>query len=151
MIDASNFLNYVDRITPQWLAGFFDGEGSISSSFDNYGNVKLRVEVSQKNEYIIYLIMMKFPGTIVKTLQNTKLGKNTHHRIHWDGKQSIPFMEYIKDYTIVKHNLVTTALELARLFQQGNAKISVEANKERNLLKDRLNGINDSNRRLNVV
>jgi hypothetical protein len=104
-------LEALARITPQWLAGFVDGEGCVSVC----RNPKLhtvQLIVAQSEPKVLFAICVKFPSGIVK--ERVQKG----HRgftIRWCGRNVIPVLEYIKDHVICKRRQVDYALEMAKL------------------------------------
>lgn len=151
MINENNVLDYIDKVTPQWVAGFFDGEGSVSAILDSgkdIDNVKLTVTISQKNKFILLLIMMKYAGNL------SILSKGKGHRfgatcqLNYSGSSALRLLEAIKDYCIVKHELVCNAIELAKLFKEGPGRrfISDEERKKRILLHETICKLNQDNR-----
>jgi|SRR5271166_4095902 len=99
-----------NKITPQWLAGFFDGEGCVSCYLAK-GVMKLDVFVAQSHRPIIETIGRIFgerPRVHCKT-------KRICYSLHFSGRGCRPFLEYIKDHVIVKREQVFLALEMAAL------------------------------------
>ena len=147
MINANNLLDHKDRITPQYLAGLFDGEGCVSVGLTNNGTPRLRVSISQKNPYILHLISFFLSANIYK--QSDKKKKCSWHQIVWTGAQAIPFLEYIKDHVIIKKDLVENGLLLAQLFKY-NTNIKSSATDiviiKRKELFDKILAINHSNK-----
>lgn len=150
MITPENMLQYMDRVTPQWIAGLFDGEGCVSSSLDSYGNVKLRVEIAQSNIHVLQLICTKVPGTIFSAKQKNKSGTVSDvHRIRWNDGGCLKILEYIKDYVIIKHTLVETGIKLSQLFMYSLHNKGIAADivrQERSLCRDKIVEINAANR-----
>lgn len=144
MLTADNMINYVNRITPEYVAGLFDGEGCVSSSLNNHGNVRLRVTITQKSPYILQLIGIKFPGTLQK-----HNGKSSWYSLIWTGSMCVPILEYIKDHVVIKHALVENGIKLAQLFlyNAGYSGTMTELiKKEREGLMSKIMNINKSNR-----
>jgi hypothetical protein len=150
MIKPENMLDYIDRITPQWIAGIFDGEGCVSSSLDSYGNVKLRVEIAQSNIHILQLICIKVSGTIMSAKQRNKSGTSTTiHRIRWNDGDCKKILAFLKDNVVVKHALVENGLKLANLFQAcgGNGHyVTEDLKNEKATLRNNILAINEGNR-----
>jgi|SRR5208283_3290800 len=120
----------INDITPQWLAGFFDGEGCINLSRNKYGGYSSLVNISQRNAEIIVLIMAKFPGGYI----NDKKGKNDTREscftLAWSNERAIPFLNFIKDYVILKKERVKLMLMYL------NSKDSVDKEKMYDYIKE---------------
>lgn len=102
-------LTKVYEITPQWLAGFFDGEGLVAIYQDNRKNCcGLTVKIAQKDPSILMLIAAKFNNASWGSSQ--KCGE-----LRYYGKNSREILEYIRPYVIVKK----TQVELAIRFLDG--------------------------------
>jgi len=100
------------RITPQWLAGFFDGDGSVGVS--NRGGRNrcpgVTVQMSQKDPTSLVLISLKYPEFILQGPH-----KNGVHYIQASGRECVEFLELIKDYVICKKKQVEYGIEMAKL------------------------------------
>ena len=140
MLTENNFMEYKDLVTPQWLAGFFDGEGCICCSLNSDGNVSLRVQISQKNVFPLLLIMAKYGGNLVQATYNKKGNKTLGHHVVWRGVAVIPMLELIKDFVIVKKDSVLAGLELAKLLGNGTSRELKYA------ARDKIVAINAANR-----
>jgi len=106
--ESDVLLDFVARLSPQWLAGFFDGEGCVGV-YANTSYTKLDVNISQKNPGILAIISLKFPAKVSYSKKD-----DTYH-IAWSGRNAIPVLEFIKDYVIVKKRQVELALEFTSL------------------------------------
>lgn len=108
------------RITPQWLAGFFDGEGSISGGFTKqsrsdgfYHKVpRLHVGLAQKNEPLLLEIRAIYGGSIRP--QFTR-GVISCYDLMWYGKGVLPLLRDIEPHVIVKREQVKLALRFMEL------------------------------------
>lgn len=60
MLRNEDTIAALPRITPEWLAGFFDGEGSVSAelAYNKYATVT--ITLTQKDPKILALIMLKY-------------------------------------------------------------------------------------------
>jgi LAGLIDADG endonuclease len=107
--EMSQLLDYSANLTPQWLAGFFDGEGCISSNFDKNSELHhIRVSIAQKNPIVLVLISLKFP-TKIYSFKHKK--GNIWHELRWVGRTAKPILEYIKDSLTIKRQQAILALE----------------------------------------
>lgn len=122
------------RLTPQWLAGFFDGEGCVcvhkcASDF----SFTFQVTVSQAEPKILALIALKFGLSV-------NVSKSNGRRMFVAramGRGAIPFLEYIKDHVVCKRRQVEAALEFAStLNKTGGFTLSVEQTTTRSRLAE---------------
>jgi hypothetical protein len=112
-MDRNNdLLALLARVTPQYVAGFFDGEGCV---YAHLGGTQARrhpgiwVSLSQNDVTPLALIALKYPGCAGPTPS-----KNTFTLV-WSGRNCIPILEAIQDLVIVKKVQVDAGIELARL------------------------------------
>jgi hypothetical protein len=92
-------LTKVYDITPQWLAGFFDGEGMVGI----YNN-SLEVKISQKDPTILVLIASKFNHCSWGNSQKAA-------ELRFYGSSALEILEYITPYAIVKKTQIVLALQ----------------------------------------
>lgn len=106
--DATEALN---GITIQWLAGFFDGEGSIFTSGKShcYG---IRVSISQHDATLLTLVAIKFPGCSGPHPGVTR--GRIHYKLEWCGRACIPVLEAIIPHLVLKKRQAILGLELAK-------------------------------------
>jgi hypothetical protein len=113
----------LERLTPQWLAGFFDGEGCVSASMGKNGNGVLRnprliVSITQSDLNLMTLIAMKFSpdGCIYQPVRKfSKREKRPVWIVSFGGKSCLAILEYIRPYVILKRKLVEWGIEMAKL------------------------------------
>ena len=101
------------EISPQYLAGLFDGEGCVSSVLGSSGVASIAVSISQKFPEILARIAEKFPTKLRACSSGG--GKYPYFQLDWGGRRSIPFLSYIRDFVIIKHTQVEVGLRLAEL------------------------------------
>lgn len=126
-------VDYAVRLTPQWLAGFFDGEGCVSSAIGPSGAVNIAVSLPQKKPEVLSLIAMRFPAE-VRLCRASKGLSRYYHQIDYIANSAIPLLEYIKEHVIVKRDQVILGLKLARLCapkNEGWRKLTPEEKEER--------------------
>jgi hypothetical protein len=95
MIDLSKHY----EITPQWLGGFFDGEGLVGL----YTDKELEVKLAQQDPTVLVLIAAKFSDWSWGYSQNAS-------ELRFYNLNAKPFLEYIQKYVIVKKTQVDCAL-----------------------------------------
>lgn len=127
----NNITELHESITPQWLAGFFDGEGCVfiqkRKHHTDY-SYDLRVQISQKDNIILAMILIKYPEASLYTQ-----GKLVW-QLHWRGESCRRFLNDIKNYCVVKRSQVLNALEYIEtipLSKSGRNGNSEEFNKKR--------------------
>lgn len=140
------------QVSNQYWAGFFDGEGSVcleryhSKIHDEKFIVGVKVCVTQKETFVLYLLAKNFGGKVL-------LNKQKVHKWYCGkAEQAIAFLTAVKPYVIVKATEVHIALELldaivkprGTLFPldekgikrlKGKAPIAVDEIKRRQLLE----------------
>jgi hypothetical protein len=152
-IDENTLLEAVDRLTPQWLAGFFDGEGCVYAKIDPRNRTWMKVELTQKDPTILGLIALKFEVSESRSrVSPTKSGATTTgHTIMWSGNQAVEFLEYIKPHVIVKRRLVELALDFCELVTYTGGKLPSADKIERVKIVERIREINKRTRQLDPV
>jgi len=152
--ESAQLLDFVARLSPQWLAGFFDGEGCVTFIDrvlpDGRKNILVRVSISQKEVGILAIISLKFPACKIDSFKQPykgdKPGGHTAHQLYWNGSKVIPFLEYIKDHVIVKKRQVELGLELAYTMLPtrggGNNRLEEEVWEKRKKIVEELRVLN---------
>jgi hypothetical protein len=129
--DENTLLEAVARLTPQWLAGFFDGEGCVYAALDINGRghgrerTWVKVELHQKDPVILGLVGMKFEcsWSRARTVSTKTGGTTTGHSITWQGTQAIEFLKFIRPHVIVKRRLVELALSFCEMLEKVGGKL----------------------------
>lgn len=97
------------RVTPQWLAGFFDGEGCVmSSSRANY--FLITVSLSQKDVNILSAVQAIYGGTISDRGANSTAYGHCNV-LRWCGKSAKRVLSDMLPYSIVKRDRIELALK----------------------------------------
>lgn len=113
-LEKSELEEALQNITPQYVAGFFDGEGCVTVVRQHYNMPSLIVHLTQCDQHILTLIGIKF-----NRLPTKKTRRNPKHREAWclafAGKSALPFLEYVLPYVILKKKLVLWGIEMAKL------------------------------------
>jgi|SRR5467141_2490950 len=138
----------LERITIQWLAGFFDGEGGVSIYKSSQG-WRVKVSITQNDKSLLEAIRVKFPqfhfGT-VKNKRGLKLDgtQRDGHEITVDGGPSVSvFLETIKPFVVRKLMDVEIGLEFCatlRRHEKGKkrTKLTISENSSRLALVERM-------------
>jgi hypothetical protein len=139
-------LEVVARMTPQWIAGFFDGEGCVSPKIEHHGTIaNVRVSVTQKDPTILSLIGLKFPGGHF-SIKNRQIasGKATTvtHELMYTGASCQALLEYIKDHSIVKKEQILLGLDMCKLVTYSGGKLSEAERSKRIEISERIRAIN---------
>lgn len=127
-MNQNEALEALARVTPQWLAGFFDGEGNISV-FRNPRVYSFHVVIGQSEPKILALISCVYGGVVSDRVVKGR----RQFAIRWCGKSALPVLEAIKDYVICKRRQVEAAIELAKLHNEegGRTRVSDEETSKR--------------------
>jgi hypothetical protein len=101
------------ELSPQYLAGLFDGEGCVSSVLGSSGAVNIAVSISQKFPEILMKIAEKFP-TKVRPCASAG-GKYPYFQLDWGGQRALPILQYIRDFVFIKRSQVEVGIRLAEI------------------------------------
>lgn len=114
------------KLTPEYLAGFFDGEGSVGvyprlkdrTKTKTYFVLVVSLAQSGKNGYLILSHLQKiFGGTVYKSN-----GKNKDvWKWNLSSKKAVRFLNVIKDFCLIKREEILLALQ----FQETDNKSSL--------------------------
>lgn len=109
-------------ITDDYIAGFFDGEGTIQIYMGKrvikgkmYMRCQLSVAITQLDPKPLYLIMERYGGNVYQRKSRaTKSGK-MHNRFDWVATSLVAteFLEAITPWLIVKQEEALIALEFS--------------------------------------
>ncbi len=119
------------KITTEWAAGFFDGEGCVSIARRFKGNGPwlehfLAVETAQNDKRPLDAMAKKYGGS-------TKGDKTVSGCYRWRiaGKIAEGFLEDIYPHTIVKREQIKIALELRSTIGSAGKRLSANVHKRR--------------------
>jgi hypothetical protein len=128
MLEEKDLMGYVSKITSQWLAGFFDGEGCVCiRTSQSSGSFSLVVKLTQKDIKILSLVLLKFP--------DGNFDFSDTPTICWNGVFAKDILLYIKEDVIIKRKQVAIALEFISLLnpKEGTQRLkdgNIERRKE---------------------
>lgn len=112
MLSNEDTISSIPRITPQWLAGFFDGEGYVCTQ-NTDGWLRVRVGITQKDPRILTLIMLKYNEGNINYHKRSDC-----HNLIFCGKNSLRMLNDILPFCVVKLRLVEKAVELIQTGSQ---------------------------------
>lgn len=102
-------------LSPQYVAGFFDGEGNVGISTRGRNKyLYLRVSVSNTNQEILAIFKMQFGGVLATPYKKRSTWKPTCEWIV-SGKKAAEFLEAIKAHAILKKAQIELGLEFWKL------------------------------------
>lgn len=117
--------------SPQYAAGLFDGEGSISLAVhkdgDGHNQCKLHVRVSNSNRFALDGLRRRWGG-IIATYQPAYHGSRLHHALAIEQKKATRFLEDILPWLVIKRSLawITICFIKRRKYTLGKPLISEE-------------------------
>lgn len=99
-------------MTPEYLAGFFDGEGWIGIAIGSRdGECMLRMTVTNTNLEFLKRVHAIYGGRLSVQLRQQSKWKD-YCCIHWSHRAAARLLEQIGPYLILKRPQLTLALEL---------------------------------------
>ncbi len=111
-MNQTEILEATARVTPQWLAGFFDGEGYVAAQKGaNAASYSVRVFLYQKEPKVLALVQFLYGGNSSYRVRRGR--KQGCHELHWYGKAALPLLRVIKDHVICKRRQVEAGIEMA--------------------------------------
>ena len=115
------------KLDPQWLAGFIDGDGCITTAL-NGGRRVPQVDISQKDVRILEVIQEHYGGYLSKHATN-----NVHH-LKYLGSSVRGILNAILPYLVMKTRRATWALEMLEHFPGSGNRLTETNIAERNRL-----------------
>jgi hypothetical protein len=123
----------LNRITTQWLAGFFDGEGSIVLA-KNHRRDYIRVTIAQNDKSLLEAIRLVYPE--FRPPSNNR-GSSKCWFILLNGRNAKRFLTDIEPHCVRKHTQVQLALEFIETIDWSRGeKISDETKIKKSSLVD---------------
>jgi hypothetical protein len=103
-------------MTDEYVAGFFDGEGCVSSfTAKMVKSPKIRIILSQKDPAILYQIQNHLNG-IGKVRVNGAISRFEIHR----RDDILEFISHVKSHTVIKRRQLELAEQMLRLYNVRN-------------------------------
>jgi len=122
-------MNKITKEQAAYIAGFFDGEGSISSPLVR--SRRVRIAIGQKNLQVLQCIyQMLGIGHLHRR------NKHTTYSYHIDNKKDVlDFIHLVQPYCVVKKEKLKIGKKLALLTQENSTK---KISSELHSMRDRL-------------
>jgi len=112
-----------DVLSNEYVAGLFDGEGCVTSQmqwvkgkYEKYPRVHLRLSITNNSIRIMELLEEWFGGGSRKKQKN----KDCYHWLVIGKKEMLRFLNYIKDFVIIKRDQVDLAIKFAETLRDEN-------------------------------
>jgi LAGLIDADG endonuclease len=151
---GGDVLERVARLTPQWLAGFFDGDGYVgiirtrNASSSSKWYLRLKVNFTNKDALTLCLIASKF-GVPNPLLKETDKYKSKVYELSLTGPRVVDFLEVIKDHVVIRRKQVELALEFASTMLVGSGNRYTDAQLEKGLhIRNEISALNGAGRKL---
>jgi hypothetical protein len=135
MLQSEDIIDALAKITPLWLGGFFDGEGSVAARTSG-NSYSVDVSITQKDPKILGLISLRFPDGNIDSKTNST--GHICYQLRWRGRTAIPILKYLQGYTIVKYRQIEIALKSLALVGTSGKPITTDELKEREKLAKEL-------------
>lgn len=99
-------------LSPEYVAGFFDGEGCVCISLrrGGAGQAYLRCQITNTNKSILQEIQDDYGGTITKFKPRSKKCK-MRYNVTWQGPKAMRFLGRIAEHVVLKKKQVCLALD----------------------------------------
>lgn len=142
-----------------YLAGFFDGEGSISISrikgkLGRNDIFVVLISISNTNPEILSYICKEFGGNFHQTKHQIKDGYKRKNIYKWSASSKIAenFLSKILPYLILKKEQANMALEFQKtLKRKGNQRLSVDELDYRKMVKLKIMELNQKEYYINKL
>jgi hypothetical protein len=135
-------------LSNQYVAGLFDGEGCISTSrtfvkgkYEKYPRVRMQISIANTHMGIMNLLTEWFGGGCTdKNGRNVRKAQGLKPCYSWriSGRENMTkFLNYIKDYVIIKKKQLELALVFCDTIREENIG-KIPLNKEIHKLRDEI-------------
>lgn len=123
----------MNNLSPQYLAGLFDGEGCVSvertpigkrGPSQHYDYYRLRVSISSTFPKIIHDLREQFSGHFYSWIPKNPKAKRAYQWSLWSA-QIKPFLLLIFPHLIIKKEIVGLGLELQNTMKMGGRHIKI--------------------------
>jgi LAGLIDADG endonuclease len=140
-MDQERIEQIKQRLTLPYIAGFFDGEGSITVTRD----LSLQVVLGQNDETILQAIAQYFGMGKVKAIK-IRRGHKQCFALRWCGANAAKVLEQLKDFLILKKERAEIAIKMQSLVSPRGVEKPVNPEKweKRKKLAVEIKALNDS-------
>jgi len=114
MLDSNRLVEYLPRLTPEWVAGFIDGEGCICAVKRKRSSFGVELSIAQKEPSILFLLSMKFPDSSAPSVFHNSISGAKCWQLHWSGSNCLEILRYVENHVVLKKKQVELGLRLAR-------------------------------------
>lgn len=128
-----------------YIAGFLDGEGSISITRNSKnGQLLLRVCIVQTQKEVLEWIqaVMGVGGTLYKRSRNGSLGNKPCYVVCWAAANAARVLEFVEPYLKVKRLQAETALEFQKTMGGCGVRVTEAVKQRREDFRNQLQLIN---------
>ena len=107
-----------------YIAGLFDGEGSISASYGVVSkvNVRVTVQIAMCDREPLDLVASVFGGCVKELKRKTKTGKSVYQWV-LNCRKAADFLEVISPYLRIKGERARWAISVARMTRLTGKKL----------------------------
>ncbi len=134
MITRGN-LDKITEIEKAYLAGLFDGEGSVSvartkpnnKNRDRTYRYTLEVTLTNTHQKTIEMFSKLFNGSYSRIRHHDKVGWKDAHCIRWSSLKAKSFLEELLPYLIIKKEQAKLAIEFQERKTQKRGFVPVKA------------------------
>ena len=145
-LEYDEILESAARVTPQYVAGLFDGEGSVCVTCSGVNHPRLKVTITNTDLRILALVGLKFPGGGPHSARSPRL-RHELYQLGYTGKSCKPLLEFIKDHVIIKRERVLLGLQMVELTNERGNDLTEEQKIERWRIGLEMTKLNDSARK----
>lgn len=138
-----------DELSPQYVAGFFDGEGSVGIYFINTGkesgkvDIKFRVNtrITNTNQEVLQRIKAKYGGAIGSSRRNNSNSKWVYN-LEFGREDSERLLIEILPYLIIKRERAKIAIEASQNIARHYWRLPDEIREQRKQLVAKMKLLN---------
>jgi hypothetical protein len=134
------------QISPQWLAGFFDGEGGVN--FTQAGSPRqlvYRLYIVNTNEKVLRAIQNSYGGFLAVREYKNRPNCKPWHALVWTTRRARLLLDIIEPYVILKRPQVELIREWENWRPIGATRVKTQESQEREL--EFVNRMHELNRR----
>jgi hypothetical protein len=149
--DESEILEKTARITPQWVAGFFDGDGHVGITVQTGPSRKYlrpKCTFTGKDCLVLAIIASKY-GFGGPFLKESKKYKSDVYEIESRGGEIHPFLAMIRPYVVIRRPQVELAIEFCEKFLVGSGyRLSQEQYDQAMIIRNKISEMNGAGKKL---